>query len=71
MNLPNVLTKLIEQATNLIQNNADRVIGNMTIDKALQTIERLQEIRDREAVYSKQRACNSCIKKALKKSPKE
>ena len=61
------LTKVIEEATKLIQKHADKTIGDMTIEKALTTIERLQVIRDREAVYARERACKSCIKKAQKK----
>ena len=67
MNITNTLTAVIAKATNLVQTHADRAIGDMTIDKALATIERLQAIRDREAVYAQERACKACIKKAQKK----
>ena len=67
MNITNTLTAVIAKATTLVQTHADRAIGDMTIDKALATIERLQAIRDREAVYAQERACKSCIKKAQKK----
>ena len=66
MNIPYALTGIIAQATKLIQAHADKAIGNMTIEKALDTIERMQAIRDREAIYAKERACKSCIKKAHK-----
>jgi len=67
MNITNTLTAVIAKATALVQAHADRAIGDMTIDKALATIERLQAIRDREAVYAQERACKACIKKAQKK----
>lgn len=67
MNITNKLTNVITQATNLLENNALKLISNMSIEKALDTIERLQAIRDREAIYAKERACKSCIKKAQKK----
>ena len=67
MNITNTLTGVIAQATKLLQAHADKAIGNMTIDKALSTIERLQAIRDRESTYAQERACKSCIKKAQKK----
>ena len=67
MNITNTLTAVIAKATNLVQTHADRAIGNMSIDHALATIERLQTIRDREAVYAQERACKACIKKAQKK----
>lgn len=61
------LTKVIAEATSLIEKHAQNAIGGMTIEKALDTIERLQTIRDREATYAKERACKSCIKKAQKR----
>ena len=67
MSITNALTGIIAQATKLIQTHADKAIGNMTIEKALDTIERMQAIRDREAIYAKERACKSCIKKAHKR----
>ena len=67
MNITNALTSIIAQATALIQKHADKAIGDMTIDKALSTIERMQAIRDREAVYAREKACKACIKKAQKK----
>ena len=67
MSITNTLTGIIAQATALVQKHADRAIGDMTIDKALSTIERMQAIRDREAVYAQERACKSCIKKAHKR----
>ena len=67
MNITNALTAVIAKATALVQTHADRAIGNMTLEKALHTIERLQAIRDREAVYAQERACKSCIKKAQKR----
>lgn len=66
MNITNTLTGIIAQATALIQKHADRAIGDMRIDEALATIERMQAIRDREAIYAQERACKSCIKKAQK-----
>ena len=67
MNITNTLTTIIAQATSLIEKHAQKAIGNMTIDKALDTIERMQAIRDREATYAQERACKACIKKAQKK----
>ena len=67
MNITNALTGIIAHATKLVQTHADKAIGNMTIDNALTTIERLQAIRDRESVYTRERACKSCIKKAHKR----
>ena len=67
MNITNALTAVIAKATALVQTHADRAIGNMTLEKALHTIERLQAIRDREAVYAQERACKACIKKAQKR----
>ncbi len=67
MSITNTLTGIIAQATKLVQTHADKAIGNMTIDKALSTIERIQAIRDRESVYARERACKSCIKKAQKR----
>ena len=67
MSITNTLTGIIAQATALVQKHADRAIGDMTIDKALSTIERMQAIRDREAVYAQERACKACIKKAHKR----
>ena len=67
MNITNALTSIIAQATALIQKHADKAIGDMHIDKALSTIERMQAIRDREAIYAQERACKSCIKKAQKR----
>lgn len=61
------LTKVIAEATSLIEKHAQNAIAGMTIEKALDTIERLQTIRDREAAYGKERACKSCIKKAQKR----
>jgi hypothetical protein len=67
MNITNALTGIIAHATKLVQTHADKAIGDMTIDKALSTIERLQTIRDRESTYARERACKSCIKKVQKK----
>ena len=67
MNITNALTGIIAHATKLVQTHADKAIGNMTIDNALTTIERLQAIRDREAIYARERACKACIKKAHKR----
>ena len=67
MNITNALTGVIAHATKLIQTHADKAIGNMTIDNALSTIERLQAIRDRESIYARERACKACIKKAQKR----
>lgn len=67
MNTTNTLTGIIAQATILIEKHAERAIGDMTIDHALETIERIQAIRDREAIYAQERACKACIKKAQKK----
>ena len=67
MNITNTLTAVIAKATALVQAHADKAIGNMSIDHALVTIERLQAIRDREAVYAQERACKACIKKAHKR----
>jgi len=66
MNITNTLTGIIAHATKLVQTHADKAIGNMTIDNALGTIERLQAIRDRESIYTREKACKSCIKKAHK-----
>ena len=67
MNITNALTSIIAQATALIQKHADKAIGNMRIEQALDTIERMQAIRDREAIYAQEKACKSCIKKAQKR----
>ena len=67
MNITNALTSIIAQATALIQKHADKAIGNMSIEHALSTIERMQAIRDREAVYAREKACKACMKKAQKK----
>ena len=66
MNITNTLTEIIAHATKLVQTLADKAIGNMSIDHALATIERVQAIRDRESVYAQERACKSCIKKTQK-----
>lgn len=66
MNITNTLTGIIAHATKLVQTHADKAIGNMSIDHALATIERVQAIRDRESVYAQERACTSCIKKTQK-----
>lgn len=67
MNIANTLTGIIAQATALIEEHAQKHIGNMTIEQALDTIERVQALRDREAVYAQERACKACIKKAQKR----
>jgi hypothetical protein len=67
MNITNTLTGIIAHATKLVQTHADKAIGNMTIDNALGTIERLQAIRDRESTYAQERACKACTKKVQKK----
>ncbi len=67
MNITNALTGIIAHATKLIQTHADKAIGNMSMDNALSTIERLQAIRDRESLYVQERACKPCIKKAQKR----
>ena len=67
MNITNTLTGIIAQATALIEEHAQKHIGNMRIDEALSTIERLQALRDREAIYAQERACKACIKKAQKR----
>ena len=67
MNITNTLTTIIEQATTLIEKQALKDIGNMTIEEALDIIERMQDIRDREAIYAREKACKACIKKVQKK----
>jgi len=67
MSITNTLTGIIAHATKLVQTHTDKAIGDMTLEKALSTIERLQAIRDREAVYTQERACKGCIKKAQKR----
>ena len=67
MNITSKLSTIIEQAISLIEKQAQKHIGNMTIEKALDTIERMQAIRDHEAIYAQERACKACIKKAQKK----
>lgn len=61
------LSTIIEEAITLIENNVSKHVGNMSLVQAIDTIERLQMIREREAQYTKQKACKACIKKAQKK----
>jgi len=67
-NTTNKLTTLIEQATELIQKNSERAIGNLPLHQVLDLIKEIQSIRDKEATYIEGRACKACIKKKLKQA---
>ena len=67
MNIEDVLSLIIARTTDTLELNSDRAIGDMTIDKALTTIQRLQDIRDREAQYVRSKFKSPYVKKAQKK----
>jgi len=74
MNTTRTLSQVIAQAVTLIENNAQSLIGNMSINDALHVIERLQAIRDAEAIHAHMntKACiKACSKVCTKQSPKE
>ena len=66
MTTTDILTKVIKDTTERIEAQAPTLTGGMTITQAIGFLERLQAIRDREAVYLRQKACKACIKKAQK-----
>lgn len=65
-NTTSTLTATITEATALIEKHIQKHIGNMTIEQALNIIEHMQSIRDREAIYAQEKACKACKKKAQK-----
>jgi hypothetical protein len=66
MTTTDILTKVIKDTTERIEAQSLSLISGMSINQTIPFLERLQAIRDREAVYAREKACKACIKKAQK-----
>lgn len=70
MNIDNTLNTLIERTLKAIEDNHERIAGNMSIQEALVFIGSLMDIRERNKVYERMnKPSKACKSVCNKKSP--